>query len=230
VCGTGNDQSRRFCRRCGNSLATAVVAVKPPWYRRIFGRRQRRYAAGERPGAMGAQGQPRRSRLRLIIVLVLLLVVVGSVAAYALDDGFRGQVSSAVGSVGRMYDTWSHPSGQAIDSKIETYWLADSSGGQPTLTMNLDKATNVVAIRFQIGSSIGPDFTTYARPKTVEVQLPGAAPVRLLLKDDPAAQEFKVSGSAVQALTLRIVDWYPATDPNQPLIAVREITVIGQGP
>jgi hypothetical protein len=179
---------------------------------------------------MGAQGQPRRSRVRLIIVLVLLLVIVGGVAAYALDDGFRGQVSSAVGSVGRIYDTWSHPSGQAIDSKIETYWLADSSGGSPTLTINLDKATNVVAVRFQIGSSIDADFTTYARPRTVELQLPGAAPVRLLLKDDPAAQEFQVSGSEVQALTLRILDWYPAADPNQPLIAVREITVIGQGP
>lgn len=179
---------------------------------------------------MGTRGQPRRSRLRLIIVLVLLVVVVGSVAAYALDEGFRGQVSSAVGSIGRLYDTWSHSSSQAIDSKIETYWLADSSGGPPTLTINLDKATNVVAIRFQIGSSIGSDFTTYARPKTVEVQLPGAAPVRLLLKDDPAAQELGVSGKEVQTLTLRFVDWYPAADPSQPLIAVREITVIGQGP
>ncbi len=179
---------------------------------------------------MGVQGQPRRSRLRLLIGLVLVVLVVGGIAAYVLDAGFHDRVESAVGSVGRVYDTWSHPSAQAIDSKIETYWLADSSGGQPTLTMNLDKATDVVGIRFQVGSSIGPDFTNYARPRTVELQLPGVAPVRLLLKDDPAAQEFPVTGSAVQTLVLRILDWYPATDPAQPLIAVRDITVIGQAP
>jgi hypothetical protein len=230
VCGTGNDPARRFCRHCGNSLAAAVVAVKPPWYRRIFRRRRQRYAAGERPVAMGARGQPRRSRVRLLIVLVLLVVVVGAGAAYVLDEGVRTQVSSAFGSIGRMYDTWSHPPAQAIDSKIETYWLADPGGGQPTLTMNLDQATNVVAIRFQVGSSIGASFTDYARPRTVEVQLPGAAPVRLLLKDDPAAQEFAISGSSVQTLVVRIIDTYPAADPAQPLIALREVTVIGQAP
>jgi hypothetical protein len=230
VCGTGNDPTRRFCRRCGNSLATAVVAIKPPWYRRLLGRRQRHYAAGERPGAMGTAGQPRRSRVRLVVALVVVLLIAGAAGAYFLNASFHDQVTSAIGSVGRLYDTWSHPPSQAYDSKIETYWLADSSSGQPTLTMNLAQATNMVGIRFQMGSSAGPDFSTYARPKTVELQLPGAAPVRLLLKDDPAAQEFPVTAAAVQTLTLRILDWYPAVDPGQPLIAVREITVIGQAP
>ena len=36
-CGEGNDPTRHFCRRCGNSLDEAI-AVRLPWYRRFFNR------------------------------------------------------------------------------------------------------------------------------------------------------------------------------------------------
>jgi hypothetical protein len=58
-CGVGNTGDRRFCRKCGASLADALRPAKLPWWRRIFSRDRHydsepRYAknslpAGERP-------------------------------------------------------------------------------------------------------------------------------------------------------------------------------------
>ncbi|MCW2504696.1 MAG: hypothetical protein JWO79_2980 [Actinomycetia bacterium] len=48
TCGAGNLTGRRFCRRCGTSLADAVV-VKRSWWQRMFGRKRRSLGAGERP-------------------------------------------------------------------------------------------------------------------------------------------------------------------------------------
>lgn len=48
-CGEGNAPTRNFCRRCGHELAEAEV-VKQPWWKRLLPRRRQRvYAAGERP-------------------------------------------------------------------------------------------------------------------------------------------------------------------------------------
>jgi len=90
-CRIGNDPTRRFCRRCGQSLAEAVVAVAPkvPWYRRIFGRRPRTAAAGERPKSMRTDGRGARRGLsigRLLTVVIQVVVVaalVGAVVGYA---------------------------------------------------------------------------------------------------------------------------------------------------
>lgn len=48
-CGEGNAPTRNFCRRCGRELAEAEVVKQPWWKRLVPRRRQRVYAAGERP-------------------------------------------------------------------------------------------------------------------------------------------------------------------------------------
>jgi hypothetical protein len=57
-CGEGNNPSRRFCRRCGNSLAEAVVAARPPWWKRIFTRRKKApVQAGQRRKGRRGKGR-----------------------------------------------------------------------------------------------------------------------------------------------------------------------------
>jgi hypothetical protein len=68
ACSEPNDPSRKFCRRCGASMAeTRVVsAAKVPWYRRIFGggekKQPKQFAAGERIDSMqkGSAKSPRQ--------------------------------------------------------------------------------------------------------------------------------------------------------------------------
>lgn len=73
ACGAGNADGRSFCRRCGASLADAVAAARPPWWRRWWQAlvrrfsRRRTYAAGERPEGWASMseataGAPKRKR------------------------------------------------------------------------------------------------------------------------------------------------------------------------
>ena len=50
-CGTGNDPARKFCRKCGNSLAAAVAAKKIPWWKRLFSRKAKKQAKEQDPNA-----------------------------------------------------------------------------------------------------------------------------------------------------------------------------------
>ena len=84
-CQEGNDPDRRFCRRCGASLIAAEEAVAPPpvpWWKRLFVRRPKVVAAGERPMRRGGSGgRDLRSRLRpatrVIAVVAAALVAIG---------------------------------------------------------------------------------------------------------------------------------------------------------
>jgi hypothetical protein len=223
-CGTGNDPARRFCRRCGNSLLTAVVARRPPWYRRIFGR-QRALAAGERPSHMGRAGSKRRAiSLPRVLLMLVALGVIAALVGYVLVPDVRQRVDSAVGDVRRMFDTFSNPGTQALDDDIATYWLADPSGETPSVNVNFGDTINLVSVTFHSGAGTGDDFSRYGRPRTVEFRFPGGgSPVRVVLRDDPAAQEHPLEVDSVRTIELRIVDFYGADADGEPLIALREV-------
>jgi hypothetical protein len=109
-CGEPNDPTRKFCRRCGNSLVEArIVAEKPlPWWRRIFRRTPRspqQYAAGERLGSMqpgapkgaGVRGLlGRLFKLRSMVQLGLGLVVAIGIFGYVGIPSFHGYVDQAL--------------------------------------------------------------------------------------------------------------------------------------
>jgi hypothetical protein len=98
TCGTGNKPTRKFCRRCGETLAEAVVA-KVPWFRRVLRRRPPKVTeAGSRPRApIGSSARTTRARrpfpTRLVAVLGLLAVL--GIGTFTL----RGSVLGAVDAV-----------------------------------------------------------------------------------------------------------------------------------
>ena len=55
-CGQPNEPGRRFCRKCGSVLAEQVVAVRLPWWKRIF----RRHPSDQQAPKAGeaARGEP----------------------------------------------------------------------------------------------------------------------------------------------------------------------------
>jgi len=153
-CGIGNEPARKFCRRCGQSLATAVVApAHRPWYRRLLGggRPKPKVAAGQRPKSMRTDGRTgggiRVSRLLSAgIQIVLLAGVVGLVAGYALVPSWRDVVNGFVGSVKEMFvpsadqvytsgatggpGTKEHPARLAFD-RTRGFWAAPFADGSP---------------------------------------------------------------------------------------------------
>ena len=122
-----------------------------------------------------------------------------------------------------MVDTTSHQANLAFDGDVATYWLSDPSGGTPTATVPLTETVNLLKVLVHSGAGAGPEFDRYRRPKTIEFVFPSLAPIRKVLADDPAAQEFDLKVPAVATYVFKIIDYYPASDASQKLIALREV-------
>src|SRR5579862_4581608 len=241
VCGTPNDPTRRFCRKCGNSLASAAPAPKPlPWWRRIFRRERHAAAAGERPRRMGEAGQPRPGVLGRLVPLVLIAIVAFGVTSLIVMPGARSLVGGFVTDLRlrffpQIVDL--HPTsasgagvGQftgklAVDDNTATYWLADPSAGPVTLTVDLGTTTNLGGLVFHSGSSTQSDYTKHRRPKTVELTFPGTSqsPIDLTLADTADPQSFPLDVRNVRTVAIRVVDWFESGAGGDQLIAIREI-------
>jgi hypothetical protein len=230
VCGAGNSVDRRFCRRCGNSLAAAAVAVavRVPWYRRIFRRgTSQTYEAGDRPSSIGQKGRSAGWFLRRAVVLILVIVIVAPVVSYFVVPSFHDRINSLLGQGTTSAVLLQHPSTNALDKDVNTFWLADQASGQTTVTVNFGQTTDLAGLIFNIGAPAS-DYATYGRPREVQVTFPGVpTPVSILLDDSPAAQQRCLQQHAsVRTLNIRIVSSYPPSGANQNLVATREIEFI----
>ncbi|MGW1769887.1 NADase-type glycan-binding domain-containing protein [Streptomyces sp. NPDC002073] len=223
-CGTGNAPDRRFCRRCGSSLAESPIAPRPPWWRRLFGRGRTpkpQPVAGERP----TRRQWRRPRF----VLPLLLLLVLAAAGYAL----RGQVGRAVESVrdrtGKTEQVHAvrvtasgtragHPAALAVDGTTDRYWSppgAAGSGEGEFLEAVLAGPVRLLDIVVHPGSSpVAEKFLTQARPAVLRVTVTavdGRETVEdVRLADAPGKQTFHVAVSDAVRIRLTVRAVYGA--------------------
>jgi hypothetical protein len=99
-CGEGNAPVRKFCSRCGTSLAEAEI-VKKKWWQKIFPKRNKKVLeAGQRPGREGVKKkkkiawQPVMKYGRMIIGGLLLI---GGIL-YAVYSPWRGFVNEKYNS------------------------------------------------------------------------------------------------------------------------------------
>jgi ribosomal protein L40E len=180
-CGTGNDATRKFCRRCGFSLAAAPVepvTAAPPWYRRILRRREApAVEAGVRPHDMGRR-RWRPGCATMLVVLVLLLVIIAAGAYFAID-GVRGSVDGVARAIEcrvleQIRGTTSpivrsplagDPGAAALDTEVEdrpTFWVGRPGSG---MDVGLDQPSYLV--RIQITPGERPDT---GRPRGVFVR------------------------------------------------------------
>jgi hypothetical protein len=94
-CGEGNAPVRKFCSRCGSSLAQAVV-VKLKWWQKLFPKRKQKVLeAGQRPGRDGVKKKRKASLqpiLRVARPVIGGLLLVGGIL-YAVYAPFRGFVN-----------------------------------------------------------------------------------------------------------------------------------------
>lgn len=209
-CGEGNDPTRHFCRRCGNSLDEAL-AVRRPWYRRVlnrvFGVRTRE--AGWRPQRVGP---PNVMGMvwRIIRLAVLALIVVG-LLAFVLVPSFHNLVVDRVTSgfttirkaVRPNYDPVypiaasastaiaSHPPMLAMDRFSNTYWAALGSDRAPVLVLRFSGPQDLAEIGFRSGASgtaPADAFLSQPRPHTVHVVFSNGYATDLTLKDQDATQ------------------------------------------
>lgn len=174
---------------------------------------------------MGRAGSRRRSlSLSRVLILLLAVGVLAALAGYAFVPDVRDRTDSAIADARRMFDAWRNPGTNALDDNIATYWLADPSDGAPSVDVNFGDTINLVSVTFHSGAGTGDEFSRYHRPRTVEFRFPGGvSSVRLVLRDDPAAQRHSLEVNSVRTMELRIIDFYEADAQGEPLVALREV-------
>jgi hypothetical protein len=248
-CRIGNDPTRRFCRRCGQSLAEAVVAVAPkvPWYRRIFRRRRTTAAAGERPKSMRTDGRGGRRGfsvgrlLTVVIQVVVVAALVGAVVGYAVVPDWRDGVNSFISSIRQTIapnlvpvhtagqatgpGIKGHPAQLAFDGFSNTYWAAPVTGGAtPTISASFSPSTDVAKVLITSGAV--PDFEGSPRPHDITVELLDAsgavvASRDLELKDVKDPQSFDVSAKGAATFRLTVKSVYASSGGTN--VAITEV-------
>jgi hypothetical protein len=209
-CGEGNDPSRHFCRRCGNSLDEAI-AVRLPWYRRFFnrllGRRTRE--AGWRPRRVGPPnvlgGVWRVVRLAVVAILavgLLAFILVPSFHNLVVDRATAAFTAvrkvvhpnyDPVHAIGATASTTTpgHPASLAIDTFKNTYWAATARDPRPTLVLRFSGPQDIAEIGFRSGASgTAPAdlFTGQPRPHLVHLVFSNGYATDISLKDQDATQ------------------------------------------
>ncbi|HEX8959591.1 MAG TPA: zinc ribbon domain-containing protein, partial [Solirubrobacterales bacterium] len=246
-CGDANDPARKFCRRCGTTLVNAQVvgARRLPWWRRLFRRTPKQYAAGERTKSMSAEAGRAAgggSRIAKVIQALVALLLVASVAGYLALPSFQGMVNSAVsGAVGQITrlvnpklnpirpssvtssdQLAGHPASQMFDKYSNTDWRA--SGQQPSANVAFDHRFDLGALIVHAGSA--DNFTATRRPAKLMLTFSDGTSTTLDLKDDNSPQTITVDKQGIDGFVLTVVATNgPASQP----VVISEIEVFEKG-
>ncbi|MEV8374606.1 zinc ribbon domain-containing protein [Kribbella sp. NPDC056861] len=245
-CGEGNAPTRKFCRRCGHSLAEAEV-VRVRWWRRLR-RKPRTLAAGARPRRPGdAKGRRvlQTAMMRVRTAVGVLILVFGLLAGFYpplrtvvtqqignLKQKVAGVADTALtpirpASVQGAGTTADHPAKAAFDTFTNTSWTAVWNAKKvPTATVQLDRP---VALRKVIVSN--GDRKTFAaqlRPASLMFKYSNEKFDLVQLADTPEPQEIALRNAVgVSNITVTIVNVFPAQDAKT--VALSEIELFGIG-
>ncbi len=250
TCGEVNPSARKFCSRCGTSLAAAVV-VKISWIKRAFARKPKVAMAGERPweSGTGAKKRKKRQGLGKLIVPARRIISVALVALgllYGVYSPFRNWVNdkytSAKDSVLSVVHPEylpvtagpgttsneptpldpAHPASAATDGFKNTYWLTNppSEGFRPELDVQLTEQTDIDKIIVHNGAS--DDFQGFHRPKTLLFVFDNGNEYEVGLKNTPDPQTVSIEqGGGVQRFKIAVTDVYESIDGTA--VALTEI-------
>lgn len=244
-CGEGNNATRKFCGRCGTSLADAVV-VKTPWWRKLLPRRGAKVRkSGERPRRRGRAGKSRLGLafgatfkvLRRVVAIVLVLAGV----AYGLFAPFRGWVNEraaeAKGAFERtFFPTYApvsageapvaslglpdHPPDDVVDGNWDTYWAAPIGVAEPNVTVKFDRKVHLAYIIVHNGDSAA--FKETYRAAKLHLVYSSGKTTDVNLADRPEPQTIELEdGEDVTGLEIHVVATYKST--TNSILAISEI-------
>jgi zinc ribbon protein len=246
-CGEGNDPTRHFCRRCGNSLDEAI-AVRLPWYRRFFNRLfgVRTREAGWRPRRVGPPnvlgGVMRIVRIALGVMILLAVLGIAAIPSFRtfVVDKVTGGVTRVVHIVRPSYDpvyatgakastnTAGHLPTFAIDKFNNTYWAAVANDRSPTLTLTFSEPQDLAQIGFDSGASGAAPadaFLAQPRPHTVHLVFSNGTATDLTLKDQDATkpQFYAVDAKQIKSVEIHVTSVYAPAGASSASVAITEV-------
>jgi len=244
-CGEGNAPTRKFCSRCGTSLATAEV-VKTPWWRKLLPKRGAKVRkAGERSKRRGRGGKTKlgvafSTTFKIARRVIAIALVLGGVA-YGMFAPFRGWVNEraaeAKGTFERIvfpqYAPVSaaeaptasvalpdHPANMAVDSASDSFWAAPLGGAEPNMVVKFDRTVDLVRIIIHNGD--GADFKTTSRAQKLHLVFSTGKTTDVSLEDRPDPQTLEIeNGDDVSSVEIHVVSTFKSVSGTT--LAISEI-------
>jgi zinc-ribbon domain len=239
-CGEGNPPTRKFCSRCGSSLATAAVVPTPWWQklRKLFELRLR--PLGSRPnrrfrGLSSISRMIRRALAAAAVIAVLAYAVFPPLRG-AVNDGVLGIRDKIMAMFTQQYvpvhpisttataELPDHPAKLATDTFKNTYWVAPDAAAQPTLILGFDGPTKLV--RAIVHSGGGPDLEALGRPDKLHLvfsdgqRVLGTSDVTLTDTLDPQQVDFS-GGDGATRVEVHVLSTYRSV--TTPAVALSEL-------
>jgi hypothetical protein len=244
-CGEGNGVTRKFCSRCGGSLAEALK-VKTPWWRRLLPRRGAKVRkSGDRPKRSGRGGKSKLgvivgSTFKIARRVIAVALVIGGIA-YGMFAPFRGWVNQrgieAKGTVERIFfPTYApvsaaeapkaslalpdHEANKAVDAESDSYWAAPVGGAEPNMVVKFDRKIHLAKIIIHNGD--GGDFKATHRAQKLHLVYSTGKTTDINLKDLPDAQTFDLeNGEDVTSVEIHVESTFKSVTGNT--LAISEI-------
>jgi hypothetical protein len=245
-CGEGNAQTRKFCSRCGFSLATAEV-VRTPWWRRLFRRRGAKVRkAGDRSKRRGRGGKSKVGLLvsgtvRLIRRVVTVALLLGGIV-YGLFAPFRGWVNARVmdARAGVEDVFFPHyepvhaadapvaplqldgfPAEQALDGASDTAWAAPlGAKSEPVIEVTFGREVDLARLIVHNGQK--ENFKGRARAQRLHLVFSNGRTTDLTLQDRPDPQTIEVEqGEGVTSVEIHVTGTFKSMSGNE--LAVSEL-------
>lgn len=231
-CGEGNGVTRKFCSRCGTSLAEAEV-VKTPWWRKLLPKRGAKVRkSGERSKHGGRRGKTKlgaaiSTTFKMVRRAVAIVLVLAGVA-YGVFEPFRGWVNERAaetkGTFERMFFPQyapvsaaeapvasvavpEHPANMAVDGRSNSFWAAPLGGVEPNMVVKFGRTVNLAKIIVHNGNGVGFKETHRAQKLHLVFSNGKTADVDLQDRPDPQTLEIE-NGEGVDSVEIHVVSTF----------------------
>ncbi len=224
-CNEGNDPTRKFCRKCGNSLAKSEPVKKLPWWKTLFSGKKGAKVSKEAKGGKGARAQANEAKyktqrlmakVRFIFMGIFLLSLLGVNVAMPNLRGevvkkVRGGLSSVQGSINPKFQTVNavavaatsavpgHEPDFANDLVINSFWAeaAEGDGVGQTISFTFEAASDLTKVLITGGSTDTPEnYLNHPRPKELHLVFDNGGSADVTLEDEfRKSQSFTLKGA-----------------------------------
>jgi hypothetical protein len=243
-CGEGNAQTRKFCSRCGYSLAAADI-VRTPWWRKLFRRGAKVRKSGERPRRSGRGGKSKAGLLvsgtvKLVRRVVAIALLLGGIV-YGLFAPFRGWVNERAidvkaGVEDIFFPTYEpvhaaappvaplqvkgFPAEQALDGASDSAWAAPLGGKrEPVIEVTFGRRVDLAQLIVHNGQK--EDFKGRARAQRLHLVFDTGRTADVTLADAPDAQTMDVEGEGVTSVEIHVTGTFKSMSGNE--VAISEL-------
>ncbi|NUU15787.1 zinc ribbon domain-containing protein [Cellulomonas humilata] len=238
TCGAGNAASRKFCRRCGASLADARVQARRSWWSRLW-RPEPKHGpvAGYRPTL-----RRRRFPTRPVVAVVVLGALVGLGLAFRPEieraritvvDRVQGNVAVNPTDVVASSARADRPASQARDGATNLAWSPADPGDGVGQYLDLPFAQPFRLTRVIVhagASTVEKEYLTGSSPQVLTLTAITAAGtqqvVEIPLADRVGLQSAAVGIDDVVGVRLTISSTYRATP--ETYVAIAEVEFRGR--